>query len=336
MRNGFSGRGVEGIIDTVKIRTRDRLSESLTVGDKVLKVDLETGTVIWEITSCELNGSYDSRISLKLDKEGRCILELSLQKALFGHNIFGGISNLALGLNVILTNLSKVVKLPPLEEWEVMRFDIAEVFIVEEPEKEISKLAKLYYPRRRKHIYEGGVYFPASGSTLKIYAKYREFMKHDYSRVKNKLGIMYAEQLAELSKKLLRVEIECRKKYIERNIGIIDIYDVNKELCNEIYEKEIMKLTKESGENMTSDEVLRKLIEYYGMGEGNSIFATWAKIQLLGTDEVRATMSKATYYRHLKKMRDIGISLYGTDEPVAWWMPSLYCDNRVTSEYLLC
>jgi II/X family phage/plasmid replication protein len=168
-------------------------------------IEVESGEVLYEITSGSLLGSWDSRISIKpmredfvMSSSGRpvlhpsepyFILECSAHKVFHGHNIYGGpvdFQETCLALVEFLENLLDV-ELPPARNWLVRRVDWAENYrlLYVAIQEFFEGLHTVQFPRRRAAKFGAhSIHFPGSTTTVKMYHKGLEFREHDFKRLK--------------------------------------------------------------------------------------------------------------------------------------------------------
>lgn len=203
-------------IDTVKLRSPS-IEEGLATfleSQCILKsgVDLSTGEVLYEITTGELEGSWDSRISFQVKRDewrtvsGRLdlfpckpyvLVECSLHKFFHGQNVYGVVDSFS-GLTVLFLELLGDLlgwdwtMMPKADLWEVRRVDWAEVYrLTPAAISEFFRgISQAKFPRRNQAAQKYGtnaVYFPGKFSTLKLYHKGPEFKKHDKGRVRRTL-----------------------------------------------------------------------------------------------------------------------------------------------------
>ena len=191
-------------------------------------VHLGSGEVLYEFTSGELLGSWDSRISFRILREewisnGKGIqqipcqpyieVEASVHKFLAGQNVYGApvdfqVTSLVflqsvfrlLGLNVNdhVQDHPNSARLPTFFDWTVCRIDWAEVYQLTPLaiSEFFRSIALCKFPRRIATKYgTHAVHFPGSFTTLKLYHKGPEFKEHDKLRVKNALMTRIKEQL---------------------------------------------------------------------------------------------------------------------------------------------
>jgi II/X family phage/plasmid replication protein len=218
-------------LDTVKYRSpyihedmASYLEQQCTLKQGIF---LPTGDVLYEFTSGQLEGSWDSRISFRVLREewvsdGRGIrqqpcrpyleVEASLHKFFLGQNIYGQVADFQfssfmflkrvfgeLGLDVSehldhwwLQKYKHHALIPSFWDWQVCRIDWAEVYRLTPAAitEFFRSINHSRFPRRSAKAAKYGtnaVYFPGSFTTLKLYHKGPEFKEHDRLRIKNSL-----------------------------------------------------------------------------------------------------------------------------------------------------
>lgn len=218
-------------LDTVKLRSPyidDGLATWLE-NQCILKsgVDLASGEILYEITSGELEGSWDSRISFQVKRDewrtvsGRLdlfpcqpyiLVECSWHKFFYGQNVYGIVDNFRDSAVIVIELIGDLLGLvdakmdwtafPHADKWEVRRVDWAEVFqLTPAAINEFFRgISQCKFPRRNQSSAKYGtnaVYFPGKFTTLKLYHKGPEFKKHDRLRVKRSLLATFLHQLGE-------------------------------------------------------------------------------------------------------------------------------------------
>lgn len=204
-------------IDTVKLRSPfiDETLAQFLESHSILRqgIDLSTGEILYELTTGNLDGSYDSRVSFRvmredhiLDKNGRPVLqpskpyivtEASFHKFFYGQNVYGnptGFQSLCVRFVDVLGSLfdNDPSLLPSATRWQVRRVDWAEVYRLSSlaiPEF-FRGISHCKFPRRSAKSAKYGtnaVYFPGSTTTVKLYHKGPEFAVHDKNRIKQAL-----------------------------------------------------------------------------------------------------------------------------------------------------
>lgn len=203
-------------VDTVKLHSpyvdhglADQL-EKLSIMKQ--GIELSSGEILYEFTSGNLEGSYDSRISFRVMREeyinhnGRpelipsppyVVVEASLHKFFFGQNIYGDTTNFRFlvwrfidALGVLLADDPEL--LPSADRWTVHRVDLAEVYALTPNAigEFFQGISNSSFPRRSLKTAKYGrnaAYFPGTTTTLKLYHKGPEFKEHDQARVRHAL-----------------------------------------------------------------------------------------------------------------------------------------------------
>lgn len=187
------------MIDTIKIYTQidknlyKRIKQKQTICQKFNE---STGELFYKIITDDLKGSYDSNIhvgigsGIKYNFVNSFYLEIecSPHKVFKGHNAFDGFYDLRLIANKIINLVSSEyqIELPKLNHWLLGRVDITKTFDLDTQDnvqKYINSLKLLSYPRRKISIYDTSINCPGSYTTLKIYNKLAEFIKHDQKKI---------------------------------------------------------------------------------------------------------------------------------------------------------
>lgn len=214
-------------IDTVKLRspTIDESLANYLHNQTILKtgIDLSTGEELYSITSGQLEGSWDSRISFnvlrkdwvsgpsgrteQVDCDPYILVETSLHKVFYGQNVFGQVENFGERCRLFIDLLGELFgldqeALPSAHRWQVRRVDWAEVFrLTPAAIAEFFRgISHCKFPRRSAKSAKYGVnsvHFPGSFTTLRLYHKGPEFKAHEVSRVRKALSFYYQKQRAE-------------------------------------------------------------------------------------------------------------------------------------------
>lgn len=175
-------------------------------------IELATGEILYEITTGNLDGSYDSRIAFRvLREEFRNVngtpqlfptdpfieVEASVHKVFFGQNIYGGFTDFQTAIKLFIDLLGMIMAddinlLPSAKNWLVTRIDWAEMFHLSPKaiEEFFRGISHCTFPRRSKKSAKYGVnavHFPGTSTTVKIYHKGPEFSEHDKSRMRRGL-----------------------------------------------------------------------------------------------------------------------------------------------------
>lgn len=209
-------------IDTLKLRSPylQEVAAAYYESQSVLRsgLDLKTGEMLYEMTSGQLQGSYDSRVSFKVMRDeyknikGRCellpsrpylLIECSAPKILHGHNVYGSPCDFPTTARLVLSTIELLInptmnpdyEFPNYRGWEVRRVDWAEMFDLHPMgiAEFFRALSKARFPRRTASASKHGehsMHFPGEMTTLRLYHKGPEFVEHDLKRIARMLPIV--------------------------------------------------------------------------------------------------------------------------------------------------
>lgn len=298
-------------------------------------IDIKTGELLYEITTGSLKGSYDNKISVKVENseyvDGKIVfsepyitIEASVHKAMMGHNIYGGPQDIKKSCEYLIKLVERIiqVELPDYNLWQLVRIDVAEVYELpsfEAVQEWFKGLNTADYPRRSVTRYGlSGIYAQGSTTTLKFYHKGVEFTKHDKSRLKS---IFHDDKLMSLqayANKIIRCECEIKARKLKYDFGHMPLVsEVSNEYINNVHDVEVKRFLKEGVKMMllvsNAHEVKARLYEMYSPALAGTLLGTWYQLTTLGEDSVKKSLPKRTYYRHIKQLKDLAISWHCTD-----------------------
>lgn len=328
---------------------------------KRMGVDMRTGTLLYEITTGELKGSYDNRISVVIKrKEWRadpnakrkggkaatvqmdCApyleIEASVHKLFLGHNVYGGTEDFVLCCRYLLQTVETIlgVTLPGgrysdyERHWTVKRVDYSYVFHLDTfqaIEQFFYLMRNAYYGRRNAETYGlNGLRFNASTTALKFYHKGPEFRKHDMARLV-RAGVFSESQAFEMLKLatgILRVEVELKARKLRYDFEKIRygkdpfVKDLTAEYLQGVYETEVARVMKEGKK---AGDVVRDALDVedrlrllYPPGKAGILFNAYVRMAQFGIQKYKASVTKPTFYRHVKELREAGVSVQLTGE----------------------
>ena len=322
------------MIDTIKIYTEiDRDTYDKIKAKSIVKnsINNNTGELIYEIINDYLDGSYDSRLSVRVgcgikynfvDKGFFIEIEGSYHKIVKGYNSHNGYCDLEfISLNLIqMAELSYNIHLPDFDNWFLQRCDIAICYDLNNQDNVksyINSLSRCRYPRRNvKFFYDESIYLSGTTTTLKIYNKLLEFKKHDIKKFINTNFdlINYTKDISGF----LRFECEIKKKMFVKlyNCKHIKIIDVNYEDLKHIWSDEFMKLLNFIDSDLKivrgREEVKKRLFSLYKPTKASRLYNFYCAIQLNGLNDCKDNMSRCTYYRNLKDLKNAKIDFSQT------------------------
>ncbi|GGI21079.1 phage/plasmid replication protein, II/X family [Oxalicibacterium faecigallinarum] len=320
--------------------------------------DMATGEILYELFSGQLLGSWDSRISVVpkyedfvINKSGRPVLqpcepylliEASVHKVFFGHNVYGGptdFQQVCSDFVVLLEDLLQV-ELPPARGWTVHRVDVASVYRLSKAacKEFFDGIQLINFPRRKRGSakYDMAAYFAGKTTTVKFYHKGTEFQVHERARLRNFFGNLFTHlygiddkgnrervekkinALQRLADSRLRVEVEVHSDKFqydfEKNPRVDEVTDA---YLQQVYDKEIEKLLREGKQGMDTvrdnNAVMHRLIGMYGHLAGMRLHGFWMQLSGMGDDKARTYCSKTVFYRNRKLLEEAGVSWRCTD-----------------------
>lgn len=314
------------MIDTIKIyseidkNTHDKIKSLSIVKNSI---DNSKNQLIYEIVNDHLEGSYDSRLSVRVgcgSKYGFVNLgyyieiEGSYHKISRGYNSHNGYYD----LNFVARSLIEIVQLsysiilPEFELWYLQRCDIAICYNLNNQENVksyINSLSRCQYPRRNvKFYYDESLYLSGTTTTLKIYNKMLEFKKHD---IKKFIASDFSlTDYLSCIKGFVRFECEIKKKTLTKiyNKKHIKLIDTNYKDLRKIWSEEFMKLLKFIDTDLKivrgREEVKERLNKLYKPCVSTRLYNFYCAIQLNGLIDTKENIAKATYYRSIKQLKE--------------------------------
>lgn len=331
------------MIDTVRLQSPFLTEEDAAAVeanlDVIMRVGIADCKTKWELTTGSLEGSWDNRISVKVersswvdDHQGKkltkvpsapyMIIEGSVHKALIGHNVWGGPNDVYACCRWLVDHIGALlgVSLPDGKDWLVRRIDWAEAFEVGRAgaEEYISALAWASFPRRRVLRYGSEcVMAPGDMTTVKVYHKGPEFRKHDLKSWRV-LDMSMGQYLLDAGMDILRAEVSIRARKLD-TLESCRVDDMNEEWLRGVWFHELQKLVDEA-EGLevvrTAREVKARLYERYSDRLARTLYGTWLELAALGDSETRVSMSARTWYRQKAQLKNAGVSWRGSDVEV--------------------
>lgn len=318
------------MIDTIKIyaeidkETYDKIKSVSIVKNSI---DYNNKIILYEIVNDHLDGSYDSKLSVRVDSgvkyqfvdKGYCIeIEGSYHKIACGYNSHNGYCDLQFIVeNLIqMVELAYNIELPPIENWYLQRVDIAVCYDLENQDNVksyINSLSRCSYPRRNaKFFFDESIYLSGTTTTLKIYNKLLEFKKHDVKKFcKSKFNLdKYMKRIGGF----IRFECEIKKKMLKKvynNEKHIKIINIKYEELKNIWKEEFMKLLKLVDSDLKivrfREEVKERLNKLYKTSKANRLYNFYCAIQLNGLIDTKKNTSSSVYYRNIEELRNAKI-----------------------------
>lgn len=321
-------------------------------------VDCSTGEILYNFSTGIVKGSYDSSINLKINADNSIKITCSIHKVLLGYNIAYGSDNLVLLANCLKKILYDAleVKLPDVMLWELLQVDYTLTYNLhtqDNVEHYINSLKNAEYARRNaKHYNNNGLQVPGATTVIKFYNKQKEFVEHDYSKIKKVVGQGVADNLLTLANGLLRIEVSIRSRKLKQiftntvfrkeqykifknasnTFGMqsvqaqnaTSLLDKNKvtlkdfriEKIIKVWESEVLKVIKDKNNVVLVNKdnlVLDRLTTLFSTRKVSSLYSFWTLLSTRGEAYVKSVYKKATYFRLRKELIEAGISWKDTN-----------------------
>ncbi len=316
------------MVDTIKIFCQiDKNTYNHIKSKSTIKTSYNNGTgkVYYEIINDSLKGTYDSSLSVRVDegnlynlKNYVLLVEGSYHKIIKGQNAYDGFSNIqevVYGLIKLVEN-GYNVKLPKLKHWFLQRIDITRVFNLGNNlnvMQYINNFRLLKYPRRNLKFYENeSIYCSGSSTTLKIYNKYKEFLKNDKNKLKNfkEFDII---NFIEKIKGYVRFEIEIKKRKLKDmykkdfiRVDCLVYSDLENVWCVEMCK--LLKFDYKKLEKIkTKEEVFNRLNVVYKTTKASILYSFYLNLLIEGWSKIKSITPDATFYRKAKALKDLGV-----------------------------
>ncbi len=318
------------MIDTIKIYceiSKDIYDKIKSLSIVKSSIDYSDKTILYEIVNDHLEGSFDSRLSVRVDNgvkyqfvdKGYCIeIEGSYHKIVNGYNSHNGYTDLEFIVeNLIqMVELSYNIELPNIDNWFLQRIDIAICYDLKNQENVksyINSLSRCSYPRRNvKFYFDESLYLSGTTTTLKIYNKLIEFRKHDIKKF-NKVKFDLDEYI-NIIQGFIRFECEIKKKMLKKvysNQKHIKILNISYEELKNIWKEEFMKLLKLVDNDLKivrfREEVKERLNKLYKTSKANRLYNFYCAIQLNGLIDTKQNTSSSVYYRNIEDLKNSNI-----------------------------
>lgn len=316
------------MLDTIKIVSMIPFSTFQTIqscSNIKTSYNNATGEIHYKIINDSLEGSYSSSLSVRVGEGGKyrfinmyyIEIEGSYHKLVRGYNSHNGFYNLVHICNELIKIVSNAydVKLPSIQHWFLQRVDIAICFDLKEQQlvtSYINNINSCNYPKRKLKHYEGeSIYLTGSTTTLKVYNKQKEFMKHDQKKFVG-TDFELAKYLNDI-KGFIRFECEIKKRKLKKvyNSDYIRIRNIDYSDLREIWENEFRKFFKLVENDLIivkkKEDVKDRLLSLYSPRRAKSLFNFYLVLLLEGTQAVKQTTDKSTYYKNISDLKKANI-----------------------------
>lgn len=341
------------MIDTLKLRspylTEPLAKEVESFLERRTCTDLSTGEIKWEFTKGGLDGTWDHRISVVVERfefvnlpskrpGGRSTptriacrpyltVEGSVHKAMLGHNVFGGPVDVQASARWFIGELARrmQLQLPAADLWVYRRIDQAECFDLSSFDacsEYISYLHNAKFPRRKTMRYaDEAIVIVGTTSTDKLYHKGPEFEKNDRLRLRRVLPDDLVKALQDRANMTLRAEVEIKAKTLDEWFTRPDFPAVASakigQHLQQLYNRDMDRFLREGASAVqivrTAVAVKRRLYDSYSPAMARAAYSTWLELSSRGEKAAAECLSRKTFYRHRKALVESGCSWHDGD-----------------------
>lgn len=303
---------------------------------------IDAGVLVYEVFRYDLNLPSSNRTIAVFINRDSIKIEFSIPKFLFGHNLFpvtfDDIVPVLEQIQTVLEDKINAVFPYPVEEWNIQRIDICDLFDSSDIQALLVRLQNSSYPRQTIHVYKTSVMFVGRTYTTKFYKKYDEFMKNDFKFLKEKdYGL--AIQLANSVRNSLRFEVGYKReflvKYLKLRTNTVKVKNIleykNKLLKHfEMIRHKFYLNTDIILENATDESICDTFVKKLGKKKGLVLFDFYKKY--FSSRESRSMLkdqyAKNTFYKYKKLMEELIVKT-STNKPLCFAKPYKVGDRTV-------
>jgi replication protein CRI len=317
---------IPNMIDTIRFKTYCNYELWANIEDapqtkRIVKIENDTQLEKERLESFILFPPFNTKLTLLAYNYDTIYLEGSLPKLEYGTNVRMLYPSQVEPLlrRIWKALLDQYGDFPPPQTWQVQRLDMCYnyKFPTQERATDIMIFLQIMeYPKKDKHIYKKeSVSFTARIQTIKFYLKHKEFDKKDYKLLSVNNPTL-AEEMLELSKGILRFEVELKRAELKQllnksSISYEDILDISfyYKTLNKYLETLLKNKNKMSMDYFTILDLLKK---EYGEVKGQRLFYFYVsyyhpeqEVKMLMKQKVNAT----TISKTLKEISYAGVGL---------------------------
>lgn len=268
-------------------------------------------------------GTYDPNLWIQPFAENllaptRIKVEGSAHRHILGHNIKGGPISILASARYLISQAEAWlgVKLPAWPEWKLTRVDLTEVYDcgsedgAHEAWKGLAEgIRQSSALRDHPRNYGTTIY---AGRGFKAYLKSAEVRKHKPAWCDTAHHLQFIHEASNL----VRLETTYSQQHITR-LTEASLGNLDEDPLKQAARRRIARYTRLGTQGMetvrTIEQVAKRLESLYAPQTAAAVLGTWFRLTTLGESGTRKLLTKPTYYRHLKLLRDAAVSWQGTD-----------------------
>ena len=287
-----------------------------TWGERIVRYCPKTGEVIWETDAWESVRSDSHQIAVRVQRDAIWVQGSPGRVMGDGDTVFA--ESVGLDLITAVTAMIGFVatrlfcgRLPEARIWRVSRVDVTENY-------QLGSLADVRVALATLRGTEGGRYRVSQQAGDTVYWSHRSRLRSGKAyakgphlrylkRQKNYTGRDYSESEILNAGRLVRLELSLRSQWWRDRAG--PWWMVTPERLIAEHDDYFGRMIGSGEIAMVSTDWVDKCIEVADTeGKGRAAARTWAVIQSIGWQAARESMPRSTWYRHLRILRDAGLS----------------------------
>lgn len=307
------------LLDWVTVRTpyENLNSEALAIvmayGDRVQRINAQTGELRWESAAWDSIRSDTHAISVKAGGSELWIQGSPARIIAQGDAVFGAGASQALDITGCINRMASFVgqmlncELPAANCWKLSRVDVTENLLLEDQAAVRVALSTL-------RSCEGGRYRVSQQAGDTVYWSHRSKMRSGKAYAKGPHlaymmkkptyeGYPYTQEQITAADRLLRLELKLGREWFSRHDWQTVTPATLRNEWNEYFGRMIG-----AAEVKTHDDIkTRVMAAAETEGQARAALGLWALIKSEGWEAARELQSRPTWYRNLKILRAAGL-----------------------------
>ena len=287
-----------------------------TWGERIVRYCPKTGEVIWETDAWESVRSDSHQIAVRVQSDVIWIQGSPGRVMGDGDTVFAEAVGLSLvpavsAMTAFVATRLFCGRLPEARLWRVSRVDVTENY-------QLGSLADVRVALATLRGTEGGRYRVSQQAGDTVYWSHRSRLRSGKAyakgphlrylkRQKNYTGRDYSESEISAAERLIRLELSLKAQWWRERAG--PWWKVSTKRLMAEHEDFFGRMIGNGEIEMVNTDWVDKCIEVAETeGKGRAAARTWAVIQSIGWQAARESMPRSTWYKHLKILRDAGLS----------------------------
>ena len=307
------------LLDWITIRTpyesldSQALAVAVGYGDRVQRINAETGELRWESAAWDSIRSDTHAISVKAGGSELWIQGSPARIIAEGDAVFGAGASQALDIPGCISRMTAFVgqmlgcSLPSPSYWKVSRVDVTNNL-------QLDDLAAVKVALSTLRDCEGGRYRVSQQAGDTVYWSHRSKLRSGKAYAKGPHleymmkrpsydGYPYTQHQLQAANQLLRLELKLGREWFSRH----DWKSVTPAMLRNEWHDYFGRMIGGAEMKSESDIKTRVMAAAKTEGQGKAALGCWALIQSQGWESARDLQSKTTWYRNLQILRAAGL-----------------------------